>query len=156
MAKKNKGNERFSEIRNAKALRNYEIGEKFETGIVLRGTEVKSIRDKQAQINEAFCRVEKNEVFLYHAHVAEYEFGNYSNHEPRRPRKLLLKRREINKIRGALEADGKTLIPLRLYMAHGLVKLEIALCIGKKLYDKRHDLKKKVEMREVERALRNR
>ena len=156
MAKKSKGKERFSEIRNAIALRNYEIGEKFEAGIALQGTEVKSIRNKKAQINEAFCRVERNEVFLYHAHIAEYDFGNLNNHAPRRLRKLLLKRREINKIRGALEADGKTLIPLRMYMAHGLVKLEIALCTGKKLYDKRHDLKKKVEMREIERAIKNR
>jgi SsrA-binding protein len=147
MAKKNKDKERFTEVRNAKAFRNYEIGERFEAGIVLRGTEVKSIRNSKAQINE---------VFLYHAHIAEYAFGNFNNHNPKRPRKLLLKRREINRIRGALEAQGKTLIPLRLYMAHGLVKVEIALCLGKKLYDKRHDLKKKVEMREVERALKHR
>ena len=156
MAKKNKDKERFTEVRNAKAFRNYEIGERFEAGIVLRGTEVKSIRNSKAQINEAFCRVEKEEVFLYHAHIAEYAFGNFNNHNPKRPRKLLLKRREINRIRGALEAQGKTLIPLRLYMAHGLVKVEIALCLGKKLYDKLHDLKKKVEMREVERALKHR
>ncbi len=156
MAKKNKDKERFTEVRNAKAFRNYEIGERFEAGIVLRGTEVKSIRNSKARINEAFCRVEKEEVFLYHAHIAEYAFGNFNNHNPKRPRKLLLKRREINRIRGALEAQGKTLIPLRLYMAHGLVKVEIALCLGKKLYDKRHDLKKKVEMREVERALKHR
>lgn len=155
MAKKNKGKERFTEIRNAKAFRNFEIGERFEAGMVLRGTEVKSVRNHKAQINEAFCRVEKDEVFLYHAHIAEYEFGNYSNHNPRRPRKLLLKRREINRIRGALEAEGKTLIPLRLYLTHGLVKVEIALCVGKKLYDKRQDLKKKVQMREVERALKH-
>lgn len=156
MAKKNKGKERLTEIRNAKAFRNYEIGEKFEAGIALRGTEVKSIRNNKAQINEAFCRVENNEVFLYHAHVAEYDFGNLNNHNPRRPRKLLLKRREINRIRGALEAQGKALIPLRLYLKHGLVKVEIALCVGKKLYDKRHDLKKKVQMREIERAIKNR
>ncbi|MCB1121541.1 MAG: SsrA-binding protein SmpB [Verrucomicrobiae bacterium] len=155
MANKNKGKDRFTEIRNAKAFRNFEIGERFEAGIALRGTEVKSVRNQKAQINEAFCRVEKNEVILFHAHIAEYEFGNYSNHNPRRPRKLLLKRREINKIRGALEAEGKTLIPLRLYITHGLVKVEIALCVGKKLYDKRQDLKKKVQMREVERALKN-
>ena len=96
------------------------------------------------------------EVFLYHAHIAEYDFGNLNNHNPRRPRKLLLKRREINRIRGALEAQGKALIPLRLYITHGLVKVEIALCVGKKLYDKRHDLKKKVQMREIERAIKNR
>ena len=156
MAKKKKGKERFSEIRNAKAFRNFDVGEKFEAGIALRGTEVKSIRNHKAQINEAFCRVEKNEVFLYHAHISEYDFGNYNNHNPRRPRKLLLKRREINRIRGALEAQGKTLIPLRLYITHGLVKVEIALCVGKKLYDKRQDLKKKVQMREVERAIKNR
>jgi SsrA-binding protein len=156
MSNKNKGKERFTEVRNAKAFRNYEIGEKFEAGMVLRGTEVKSIRNSKAQINEAFCRVQKEEVFLYHAHIAEYAFGNLNNHDPRRPRKLLLKRREINKIRGALEMQGKTLIPIRLYLAHGLVKVEVALCVGKKLYDKRQDLKKRVQMREIDRALKNR
>ena len=156
MVKKSKNKERFSEIRNSKAFRNYEFGEKFEAGLVLRGTEVKSIRKSKAQINEAFCRVEKDEVFLYHAHIAEYDFGNLNNHQPRRPRKLLLKRREINRIRGALEKQGKALIPLRFYIAHGLVKVEIALCVGKKLYDKRQDLKKKVQMREVDRAMKHR
>jgi SsrA-binding protein len=156
MSKNKKGKERFSEIRNAKASRNYEIGDRFEAGIALRGTEVKSIRNKKAQINEGFCRVENNEVFLYHAHIAEYDFGNLNNHNPRRPRKLLLKRREINRIRGALEAQGKALIPLRIYMTHGLVKVEIALCLGKKLYDKRQDLKKKVQMREIDRVMKNR
>jgi SsrA-binding protein len=156
MSNKTKDKERFTEVRNTKVFRNYEIGEKFEAGIVLRGTEVKSIRNSKSQINEAFCRVQKEEVFLYNAHIAEYVFGNFNNHEPRRPRKLLLKRREINKIRGALEMQGKTLIPIRLYMTHGLVKVEIALCVGKKLYDKRQDLKKKVQMREIDRALKNR
>ena len=155
MAKKNKGKDRISEIRNSKAFRNYLVGEKFEAGIALLGTEVKSIREHKAQINDAFCRVDNNEVFLYHAHIAEYTHGSLNNHPPRRPRKLLLKRREINRIRAALEAQGKALIPLRLYFKSGLVKAEIAICRGKKLYDKRQDLKKKVQLREVERALKH-
>ena len=153
MAKKNTGKNRVSEIRNSKAFRNYVVGERFEAGIALRGTEVKSIRGHKAQINDAFCRLENNEIFLYHAHIAEYTHGNLNNHAPRRPRKLLLKRREINRLRSALEIRGKALIPLRLYFKRGLVKVEIALCAGKKLYDKRQDLKKRAQMREVERAL---
>ena len=156
MAKKKTGKIRVSEIRNAKAFRNYVVGERFEAGIALRGTEVKSIREHKAQINDAFCRVENNEIFLYHAHIAEYSHGNLNNHAPRRPRKLLLNRREINRLRGALEVKGKALIPLRLYFRRGLVKMEIALCTGKKLYDKRQDLKKKAIMREVERAFTHR
>jgi len=155
MAKKKKKGERFSEIRNAKAFHSYEIGEKFEAGIALKGTEVKSVRNNQAQLRDSFARVEKNEVILYHAHISEYDFGNYNNHNPVRPRKLLLKRREINRIRGALEAEGRTLIPLRMYIAHGLVKVEVALCIGKKLYDKRQSLKKREQEREMERAMRS-
>jgi len=155
MAKKKKKGDRFSEIRNAKAFHSYEIGEKFEAGIALKGTEVKSVRNNQAQLRDSFARVEKNEVILYHAHISEYDFGNYNNHNPVRPRKLLLKRREINRIRGALEAEGRTLIPLRMYIAHGLVKVEVALCIGKKLYDKRQSLKKREQEREMERAMRS-
>ncbi len=153
MGKKKTDKARFTDVRNSKAFRNYEVGEQFEAGIVLQGTEVKSVRNHKAQINDSFCRMEKNEVFMYNAHIAEYDFGNLNNHEPRRPRKLLLKRKEINKIRGALDAQGKTLIPIRMYFAHGLVKVDVALCLGKKLYDKRQDLKKRVQMREVEQAM---
>ncbi|MFP4069473.1 MAG: SsrA-binding protein SmpB [Opitutales bacterium] len=146
--------DRFTEVRNAKAFHNYFVGEKFEAGLVLQGTEVKAIRDGNAQITEAFCRIEKGQVWLYNCHIGEYKFGNFQNHPPRRKRKLLLHRREINKLIGAVEAGGKTLVPLRLYLKHGLVKVEIALCTGKKLHDKRETLKRKVVMREAEREMR--
>jgi SsrA-binding protein len=141
------------EIRNSKVHHNYHVEETWEAGIVLRGTEVKSIRDGKAQIGDAFARVEKGEVFLYHAHISEYAFGNLNNHNPVRPRKLLLNKREIRKLLAATEAGGKTLIPTRLYFAHGLVKVEIAVCSGKKLFDKRETLKKRIDLREAEKAM---
>lgn len=143
------------EIRNAKAYHNYFVGEQFEAGLVLQGTEVKAIREGNAQISESFCRIEKGQVWLYNAHIGEYSYGNFQNHPPRRKRKLLLRRREINKLIGAVEAGGKSLIPLRLYLKHGLIKIETALCTGKKLHDKRETLKKKVTMREAEREMRH-
>lgn len=155
-AKRKSADERYREIRNAKATHNYFVGEKFEAGIQLLGTEVKSIRCGNAQIGESFCRIEKGQVWLYNSHIGEYSFGNFQNHQPRRKRKLLLHRREINKLVGAIEAGGKTLVPLRIYMKHGLIKMEIALCQGKKLHDKRETLKRKVAMREAEREMRGR
>lgn len=146
----------FKEIRNSKAFHKYFVGQKFEAGIVLQGTEVKSIRGGKAQITEAFVKIEKGNAVLYHAHIDEYEFGSDANHNPTRPRRLLLHRREIEKLRKATEVGGETIIPLRMYITHGLVKLEVALCKGKKLYDKREDLKKKVANREAQRALKDR
>ncbi len=154
-AKKKTPEDRFKEVRNAKATHNYFVGERFEAGIQLLGTEVKAIREGNAQIGDAFCRVEKGQVWLYHAHVGEYKFGNYQNHEPRRKRKLLMHRREIHKIMGAVDAGGKSLIPIRIYLKHGLIKIEVALCQGKKLHDKRETLRKKVTMREAEREMRD-
>lgn len=148
--------DRFTEIRNAKALHQYIIHERYEAGIVLTGTEVKSIRMGKAQINEAFARVEKGEVILFHAHISEYAFGTWANHNPVRPRKLLLNKSEIRKIQGAVEAGGRTLVPTRMYLKHGLVKVEIGVCTGKKLHDKRETLKKRTEMREAEVAMRSR
>ena len=156
-AQKNKsGGERFTEIRNAKALRDYTVEEKFEAGIALRGTEVKSIRAGKAQINDSFGRVHKGEVWLMNAHIDEYAFGTIHNHELKRNRKLLLKKPQIRKIAEALETGGRSLVPLRLYFKGALVKVELALGMGKKLYDKREDLKKKAVMREVDRALKSR
>ena len=152
-AKKKSADDRFKEIRNGKAYHNYVVGDRFESGIVLQGTEVKAIRAGDAQISEAFCRIENGECWLYNSHVGEYAFGNLQNHPPRRKRKLLLHRREINKLFGAMETGGKSLIPLRLYVSHGIIKIEIALCVGKKLFDKRETLKKKVVMREAEREM---
>jgi len=148
--------DRFTEIRNAKASHQYIIHERYEAGIVLTGTEVKSIRMGKAQINEAFARVEKGEVILFHAHISEYAFGTWANHNPVRPRKLLLNKSEIRKIQGAVEAGGRTLVPTRMYLKHGLVKVEIGVCTGKKLHDKREPLKKRTEMREAEVAMRSR
>ena len=154
MAKKKK-DERNKEIRNSKVHHNYFVGDTYEAGIVLRGTEVKSIRNGKAQIAESFARINKGELFLYTANISEYAFGNLNNHNPVRPRKLLLHKREIHRIMGAIESGGKTLIPTRIYLKNGLVKVEIGVCTGKKLYDKRETLKKKVDMREAERAMKN-
>src|SRR4029078_11829365 len=156
MAAKKKDSDRFTEIRNSKALRDYSIDERFEAGIQLRGTEVKSIRGGKAQINDAFARVEKGEVWLHNAHIEQYAFGNIHNHDAKRIPKLLLHRRHIDKIRVALEAGGgRALVPLRMYFKDALVKVEVALATGKKLYDRRDDLKKRVQLREVDQAMKH-
>lgn len=147
---------RFTEVRNAKALRDYSIGERFEAGIQLRGTEVKSIRAGRAQISDAFARVEKGEVWLHNAHIEQYAFGNIHNHDARRIRKLLLHRRHIEKIRVALETGGRALVPLRLYFKDALVKVEVGLGTGKKLHDKRDDLRARVVQREIDQAMKQR
>ncbi len=157
MAAAKKDQVRFTEIRNSKALRDYTVDERFEAGIQLRGTEVKSIRAGKAQINDAFARVEKGEVWLYNAHIEQYAFGNINNHDAKRIRKLLLHRRHIDKIRVALETGGgRALVPLRMYFKEALVKVEVALCTGKKLHDRRDDLKKRVQLREVDQAMKAR
>jgi SsrA-binding protein len=157
MAAAKKDKVRFTEIRNSKALRDYTVDERFEAGIQLRGTEVKSIRAGKAQINDAFARIEKGEVWLYNAHIEQYAFGNINNHDAKRIRKLLLHRRGIDKIRVALETGGgRALVPLRMYFKEALVKVEVALCTGKKLHDRRDDLKKRVQLREVDQAMKAR
>ncbi len=154
MSARHKDKERFREVRNAKAHRDYFIEDTFEAGIVLTGTEVKSIRMGLAQISESFVRLDHGVPTLYHAHIAEYSFGSYANHNPYRPRRLLLHKKEIRKIKQELDAAGRTIVPLRLYFKQALVKVEIALARGKKQFDKREDLKKEVELREAERAMR--
>ena len=157
MAAQKKDAVRFSEIRNSKALRNYTVDERFEAGIQLRGTEVKSIRAGKAQISDAFARVEKGEIWLHNAHIEQYAFGNINNHDAKRIRKLLLHRRHIDKIRVALETGGgRALVPLRMYFKEALVKVEVALATGKKQFDRRDDLKKRAEMREVDQAMKQR
>jgi len=156
MSAQKKDSKRYTEIRNSKALRDYFVDEKFEAGIQLRGTEVKSIRAGKAQINDAFARVEKGEVWLHNAHIEQYAFGNIHNHDAKRVRKLLLHRRHIEKIQHALEAGGRALVPLRMYFKDALVKVEVALGTGKKLFDRRDDLKKKVQLREVSQAMKQR
>ncbi|MBP8257197.1 MAG: SsrA-binding protein SmpB [Opitutaceae bacterium] len=155
-SKKSSDSVRFTEIRNSKVLRDYTVDERFEAGLQLRGTEVKSIRAGRAQINDAFGRFEKGELWLHGAHIEEYAFGNRFNHDARRVRKLLLHRHQIRKIGQALEAGGMALIPLRLYFKEALVKVEVALCTGKKLFDKREDLKKKAETLEMKKAFKYR
>lgn len=150
------GTPRYSEIRNSKAGRDYVVEHRFEAGVALRGTEVKSIRAGRAQINDAFGRIKKGELWLVNAHIDEYSFGSYLNHETRRDRKLLLHKAELRKIIQALEVGGRSLIPLRLYFKEALVKAEVALCTGKKTFDKREDLRKKTALREVDRALKTR
>ncbi|OIR13461.1 SsrA-binding protein [mine drainage metagenome] len=155
-ANKEKKDPRHAEIRNAKALRDFFVDEKFEAGVALRGTEVKAIREGKAQINDAFGRMEKGELWLYNMHIAEYAWGNRFNHDTRRKRKLLLHKHELRKIAMALEAGGRTLVPLRMYFKEALVKIEVALCTGKKLFDKREDLKKRSELLEARKVLKAR
>ena len=148
---------RFSEVRNAKALRDYTVDERFEAGIQLRGTEVKAIRAGKAQISDAFARVEKGELWLHNAHIEQYAFGNIHNHDAKRIRKLLIHRRQLEKIRVALETGGgRAVVPLRMYFKEALVKVEVALCTGKKSFDRREDLKKRVQLREVDQAMKQR
>ena len=142
-------------MRNSKARRDFFIDETLEAGVVLNGTEVKSIRQGMVQINEAFVRMDKGSPILYHAHIAEYLFGTSANHNPHRPRKLLLNKREIRKWEQAVQSGGRTIIPLRMYFKSGLVKVEIALCRAKKQFDKREDLKEAVDIRETQRTVKH-
>lgn len=153
--KKTKGGKHSSphDIRNSKVHRDYLVESTFEAGIVLTGTEVKSIWAGKAQISDSFCRFNKGEFFIYALHIDEYAFGNINNHLPRRERKLLLKRSELKKIARALEAGGKSAVPTRLYFKEALIKVEVGICTGKKLFDKREDLKKKAQMRDIERVM---
>ncbi len=143
------------DIRNAKVFRDYFVEEKYEAGIVLTGTEVKSIRAGKASLTEGFCRFVKDQLFIYGLHIDEYAFGSMNNHIPRRERKLLLKKRELRKLQRAVESGGKAIIPIRMYFKEALIKVEIGLCVGKKLFDKRDDLKKKAVMRDVDRYMKD-
>ena len=136
---------------NKKAFHDYFIEDTFETGISLAGTEVKSLRMGKCSIKEAFVRIEKGEVCIYGMHISPYEKGNIFNKDPLRVRKLLLHRYEINKLEGKLKEKGPTLVPLKVYFKDSLVKVEIGLARGKKLYDKRQDIAKKDQRREAER-----
>ena len=136
---------------NKKAYHDYFIEEKYEAGISLAGTEVKSLRMGKCSIKEAFIRIERGEVFVYGMHISPYEKGNIFNKDPLRVRKLLLHRSEINKMEGKIAEKGFTLVPLRVYFKGSLVKVEIGVAKGKKLYDKRQDIAKKDMKREPER-----
>ena len=136
---------------NKKAYHDYFIEDKFESGISLVGTEVKSLRMGKCSLKESFIRVEKGEVYIYNMHISPYEKGNIFNKDPLRIRKLLLHTYEINKLIGKVEQKGYTIVPLQIYFKGSLVKVEIALARGKKLYDKRDDIAKKDVQRESER-----
>jgi len=141
---------------NKKAYHEYFVDEVFEAGLVLQGTEVKSIRMGQVSIKEAYCRIRNGEVFVDNMNVTPYEQGNRENHEPLRARKLLLHSYEIEKLSKKVAEKGLTLVPTKLYFLGGKVKLEIGVCRGKKLYDKRETLKRSQAEREASRAIRER
>ena len=136
---------------NKKAFHDYFIEDTYEAGIALKGTEVKSLRMGKCSIKESFLRIENNEIFIYGMHISPYEKGNIFNRDPLRVRKLLLHKDEIRKLQGKIAEKGYTLVPLKVYLSKSLVKVEIALAKGKKLYDKRDTIAKKDQRREAER-----
>ncbi|MEN9818086.1 MAG: SsrA-binding protein [Gemmatimonadota bacterium] len=142
--------------RNKRARHDYEILDSWEAGIVLTGTEVKALREGRANLTDAFGIIKDGEVFLLNLHVGHYGLGNVHNHEPTRTRKLLLHRREIRRLIGAVERQGLTLVPLDLYFKGGRVKTRLALVRGKQQHDKREDIKRRDAQREIARALRQR
>jgi SsrA-binding protein len=141
---------------NKKAYHEYFIEEKLEAGMVLQGTEVKSLRAGNVNLTDSFMLIREGEAFLHNLHIAAYNFGNRANHQPDRQRKLLMHSKEITRLYGRVREQGYSVIPLRLYFKDGLVKVEIGLAKGKKLYDKREDLKKKDTQRELSQALKAR
>ena len=138
---------------NKKVYHDYFLEEKYEAGVALAGTEVKSLRMGKCSIKEAFIRIENEEVFIYGMHISPYEKGNIFNKNPLRPKKLLLHKQEIRKLIGKIKEKGYTLVPVEVYFSGSLVKVEIALARGKKLYDKRQDIAKKDQKREAARDL---
>lgn len=144
-------------VTNRKAYHDYFIEEKLEAGIVLQGTEVKSLRDGRANLQDAYASVKDGEVFLYNCHISPYSHGNIMNHDPTRVRKLLLHKKEIDKLIGKTQLKGLTLVPLRIYFStRGHAKVELGLAKGKKLYDRRESIKTREAGREVERAIKER
>lgn len=139
---------------NRQAFHDYFVEERLETGIVLTGTEIKSVRAGKVQLRGAFARVRNGEIWVEGMHIATYEQGTYMNHDPERPRKLLVHRRQINSLIGKVQQKGLTLIPLRLYLSHDRAKIELGVCRGKKLYDKREDAAKRDAARDIARAMR--
>lgn len=137
---------------NRKAFHDYNIFDKFIAGIVLTGTEIKSIRKSAINLKDSFCRIDDNEVFLYNCHISQYDKGNRYNHEEKRIRKLLLTKKEILKIQSKVKKDGYTIVPLEVFITKGFAKMEIGLAKGKKLYDKRDTIAKKDIQREMDRA----
>ncbi|UTW66868.1 SsrA-binding protein SmpB [bacterium SCSIO 12643] len=144
-------------IKNKKASHEYEFLETFTCGIVLQGTEIKSIRQGKASIMEAYCRFDRSELFIYHMHISEYDKGGFVNHVPTRTRKLLLNKLELKRLEKKLKDQGLTIVPTRLFISEsGYAKLNIALAKGKKLFDKRESLKQADSKRDMDRAMNRR
>lgn len=141
---------------NRKAFHDYFIEDRVEAGIVLTGTEIKSIRNGKVNLKDSYARVNNGEIWVHQMHISPYEQGNRFNHDPLRPRKLLLHRTEINKLVGKIQLQGLTLIPIKMYLKNGMAKVELAVGQGKKNYDKRQSLAAKEGKRDIERALRER
>ena len=140
---------------NRKARHEYFVLESMETGIELMGTEVKSLRLGQVNLKDSWCSIDNGELFIKGMHISPYEKGNIFNRDPMRVRKLLMHRKEINRLFGKIKQDGLTLIPLSLYFKGSIVKVQLGLCKGKKLYDKRHDLAERDAKRDIERRMKN-
>ncbi len=154
MAAKKKTTSHAVEIINKRASYEYQIVEKYEAGIALLGTEIKSIRQRKVNLNDAYCFFKGNELYVKNMHIAEYEYGGAFNHDPRRLRKLLLHRHELRRLQTKVKEKGFTIVPLRLYInERGIAKLEIALVTGKKKYDKKTAIKERDIAREMEREL---
>ena len=143
-------------VRNRKALHTYHILDTWEAGIALVGTEVKALREGKGNLTDSFARVKNGEVFLYEMNISPYTFGNIMNHDPLRVRKLLLHKREIRKLYGKTQEKGQTVIPLKAYFKNGKVKILLGVGRGKKTHDRRQDLKRRTDKREMERAIRSR
>ncbi len=141
---------------NRKAFHDFTIFEKYVAGIVLTGTEIKSIRNNAINLKDSFCKIEDNEVFMYKCHISPYEQGNRFNKDPERTRKLLLTKKEILKLQSKVKKENYTIVPLEVFFAGSLAKIEIGLAKGKKLHDKRDDIAKKDQKREMDRASKNR
>ena len=139
---------------NKKAYHDYFVEETYEAGLELYGTEVKSIREGRVNLKDSWCHIDGGEIFAYGMHISPYEKGNIFNRDPLRPKKLLMHKKEINKLFGLMKQQGYAIIPLSVYFKNGRAKLKIGLCKGKKLYDKREDAAKKAANRDIERSLR--
>ncbi len=142
-------------IQNRKAFHDYHIEKKYEAGIVLQGTEVKSLRAGKANFTDAFAYIDKDEVWLREFHISPYKFGSYSNHDPLRRRKLLLNKKEIRELDKYIQQKGYTIVPLKLYFKHGFAKVQIGVARGKRKYDKRESIKEKDTMREMQRNIKS-
>jgi SsrA-binding protein len=156
MAQAKSGGDRIA-VQNRRARHEYHVLDTWEAGIVLQGTEVKSLRDGKANLQDSFARLDhRGELWLHNLHISPYEMGNRFNHDPLRPRKLLMHRSELRRLVGQVEQKGLTLVPLDLHFTDGLAKVNLALVRGKQLHDKREALKERADQRDVERAYKNR